>query len=68
MKIVEETNTTVTEMEGIILKASINNQTINITNILGISEDLQYLIQSNMEDWVFQIQRMLADELDVYRG
>ena len=38
------------------------------TNILGISEDLQYLIQSNMEDWVFQIQRMLADELNVYRG
>ena len=21
-----------------------------------------------MEDWVFQIQRMLADELDTYRG
>jgi len=21
-----------------------------------------------MEDWVFQIQRMLADELDAYRG
>ena len=21
-----------------------------------------------MEDWVFQIQRMLADKLDVYKG
>jgi len=21
-----------------------------------------------MEDWVFQIQRMLADELDAYKG
>ena len=24
-------------------------------------------IQSNMEDWVYQIQRMLADKLDGYR-
>jgi len=21
-----------------------------------------------MEDWIFQIQRILADELDIYRG
>ena len=58
---------TITEMEEIILQASINNQTMNTINILGILEDLQYLIQSNMEDWVFQIQRMLADKLDAYR-
>ena len=57
---------TITEMEEMILKASINNRTKNAMNILGISEDLQYLIQSNMEDKVYQIQRMLADELDVY--
>ena len=50
IKIAEETNTTITEIEGRILKASINNQTMNVTNILGISENLQYLIQSNMED------------------
>ena len=68
MKIVEETNMTIMKMEEKILKASINNWTTNATNILGILEDLQYLIQSNMEDWVFQIQRMLADELDVYKG
>ncbi len=36
-------------------------------NIAGISEDLWYLVQSNMEDWAFQIQRMLADELDKYK-
>ena len=36
-------------------------------NILGILEDLQYLIQSNIEDQTFQIQRILADELDTYR-
>ena len=40
MKMVEETNTTITEIEETILKASINNQTMNTTNILGISEDL----------------------------
>jgi len=50
MKIVEETDITITESERTILKVSINNQTINATNILGISENLQYLIQSNMED------------------
>jgi len=50
MKIAEETNMTVMEMEGIILKAGINNRTINAMNILGISENLQYLIQSNIED------------------
>ena len=40
MKIAEETNMTITEMEGTILKASINNQTMNATNILEISKDL----------------------------
>ena len=33
-----------------------------------MSEDLRYLIQSNIENWVFQIQQMLADELDAYKG
>ena len=63
-KIAEETNTTVTEMEGTILIASINNQTMNAMNITQIAEDLRYLIQSNMDDRALQVQRMLADELD----
>ena len=67
MKMVEEINMTVTEMEEIILKASINNQTTNAMNILGILEDLQYLIQSNMENQVYQVQQMLADKLDEYK-
>jgi len=50
MKIAEEANIMIIEMEGTILKASINNQTINTMNILGISGDLRYLIQSNMKD------------------
>ena len=40
MKIAEEANMTITEVEGTILKASINNWTTNEMNILGISEDL----------------------------
>ena len=38
MKIVAETNTTITEMEDTILKA------INAMNIIEMSEDLRYLI------------------------
>ena len=50
MKIAAETNTMIIEMEDTILKASTNNQVINTTNITGVSEDLQYLIQSDMEN------------------
>jgi len=49
-KIAEVVNMIITEMEGSILMASINNRTINAMNILGILEDLQYLIQSDIED------------------
>ena len=47
-KIVEETNMMITEMEGMILMVSISNQTVNTMNITQISEDLRYLVQSNM--------------------
>jgi len=40
MKIVVEANMTITEIEDSILKASINNQVINTTNITEVSEDL----------------------------
>ena len=59
---------TIIEMEDTILKASSNNWVINMTNITGVSEDLRYLIQSNMENQVFQIQWMLVNELDTYKG
>jgi len=49
-KIAEETSTTVTEMEGTILMASINNRTMNAMNITQIAEDLWYLVQSNMDE------------------
>jgi len=66
IKIAGEMNTTITEIEETILKASINNRMTNTMNILEISEDLRYLIQSNIKDQIYQIQRRLADELDAY--
>ena len=44
IKIVEEANTMMMEIEGSILKASNNNRVITATNIIGMSEDLRYLI------------------------
>jgi len=54
-KLAEEASTTVAEMEGTILMASINNHTTNAMNIIQIVEDLCYLIQSNMDNRAFQI-------------
>ena len=67
-RMAEEANTTIMEMKGLILMASINNRTTNATNITQISEDFRYLVQSDMDERVFQIQRMLADEMDYYKG
>jgi len=67
-KIAEVANMTITKIEGSILMVSINNRTTNAMNILEISEDQRYLIQSDIEDQTFQIQRMLAYEIDTYKG
>jgi len=48
-KLAEEANTMITEVEGSVLIASINNRMTNATNIAQISEDLRYLVQSNMD-------------------
>jgi len=67
-KLAEEAGTTIAEMEGVILTASINNRTMNVMDITQMAEDLRYLIQSDMDDRAFQIQRRLADELNQYKG
>ena len=67
VKLVEEANMTIIEIEETILKASNNHQTLKTANIFSISEDLQNLVQSNIENRVYQVQRMLADELDKYK-
>ena len=63
-KLAEETSMTVAEIERMILTASINNRTTNAMIITQMTEDLWYLIQSDMDNRAFQIQRMLANELD----
>ena len=49
-KMAEETNMMIMEIEETILMTSINNRTVNTTNIMQISEDLQYLVQSDMDE------------------
>ena len=50
LKMAEEANTTIIEMEGTILKASINNRIMKTMNILRISEESYYqLLQSRGE-------------------
>ena len=49
-KLAREVNIIVIEMKESILVVSIDNQMMNAMNITGISEDLWYLVQSNMED------------------
>ena len=41
---------------------------MNATNITQMVENLRYLIQSDIDNRAFQIQRMLANELDQYKG
>ena len=64
----EETNTIITEIEETILKASNNHWTLNTANIFSISEDLWSLVQSNIENRAYQVQRLLADKPDKYKG
>ena len=54
-RMAEEANTTIMEIEGSILMASINNRTMNTMNITQMSEDLRYLVQSDMDERAFQI-------------
>ena len=49
-KLAGKANTMIMEIEGSILVASINNQIMNAINIAEISEDLWYLVQSDIKD------------------
>ena len=49
-RMAEEANIMIMEIEGSVLMASINNRTTNAINIAQISEDLQYLVQSDMDE------------------
>jgi len=46
----DEANTMIMEVEGSVLTASITNRMTNVMNIAQISEDLQYLVQSDIDE------------------
>jgi len=52
-RMAEEANTIIMEIEGSILMMSTNNRVMNTTNITQISENLQYLVQSNIDEQAF---------------
>ena len=68
VKLVEEANVQIAETESTILQASNNFQTQTAGDIFSISEDLQNIVQSDMENQAYHIQKLLADELDNCRG
>jgi len=66
-RMAEEANIMIMEIEESILMISTNNRVTNTMNITQISEDLRYLVQSNMDKYAFQVQRRLTDKLDHYK-
>jgi len=66
-RMAEEANTMIIEIEGSILMVSTNNRVTNATNIVQISEDLRYLVQSDTDEQAFQVQKMLTNKLDHYK-
>ena len=67
IKLVEVANTQLAEIETMILQTSNAYRTQTASNIFSISEDLWDIIQGNMENQVYNIQSLLADELDRYK-
>jgi len=68
MKLAEEANTQIVEIKSTILQASNNHQKQTAGDIFSITEDLQNIVQSNMENQAYHIQKLLADKLDEYKG
>ena len=56
------------EIEMIILQANNNYRIQTIEDIFSISEDLQNIIQSDMENQAYHIQILLVNELDNCKG
>jgi len=68
MKLAEEANIQIAGIEFTILQASNNYWTQTAGDIFSISENLWNIIQSDMKNQVYHIQKLLADELDNYKG
>ena len=68
IKLAEEANTQIAKIKSTILQASDNHQIQTARYIFSITEDLQNIVQSNMENQVYYIQKLLVDKLDKYKG
>ena len=68
IKLAEKANAQIAEIKSTILQASDNYQMQMASDIFSISKDLQNIVQSNMENQVYHIQKLLADELDNCKG
>jgi len=68
MKLAEEANTQIVEIKSTILQASNNHQKQTAGDIFSITKDLQNIVQSNMENQAYHIQKLLADKLDECKG
>ena len=68
IKLAEEANTQIAEIETIILQASHNFRTQTAGNIFSISENLQNIVQSNIENKAYHIQALLVNELGNCKG
>ena len=68
IRLAEEANIQIAEIETTILQASDNYWTQTVRDIFSISEDLQNIVQSDMKNQVYHIQKLLVDELDNCKG
>ena len=67
IKLAEEANTQIAEIKSTIIQASDNYQIQKARDIFSITEDLQNIVQSNIEDQVYYIQKLLVNKLDEYK-
>ena len=67
-KLAKEANAQIAEIESTILKANNNYWMQTVGDIFSISENLQNIVQSNIENQAYHIQRLLVDKLDNCKG
>ena len=68
VKLAEEANTQIAEIERMILQASHNYRTQTTADIFSILEDLHNIIQSDMENQAYYIQQLLVNKLNNCKG
>jgi len=64
VKLAEEANTQVAEIGNTILQVSNDYRNQTAGDIFCISKDLQSIIQSDIENKAYYIQKLLANKLD----